>query len=199
MNKSSEDSTSTDYRVLPVAGVLPVLEKSAVPILTGKKPASNRVLTTSSPVTEVSQLQRIDGDKLVGQFLLKNFFNQPVTEPTDRVPAYTTFSDSCFTRTRVTGEVTRYRPVLPQFFGHTAFSRETFVTERHQPTSLSSYGDCWLQRKAAEPPLWTGRRLLHMSLSLLRSSSVHPVLPTPVSLCRTVEPPGTGYKALLHV
>ena len=43
------------------------LEKSAVPILTGKKPASNPVLTTGSLVTEISRLQRIDGDKLVGQ------------------------------------------------------------------------------------------------------------------------------------
>ena len=48
------------------SGVLPVTEKSAVPILTGKKSASNPVLTTGSPVTEVSRLQRIDGDKLVG-------------------------------------------------------------------------------------------------------------------------------------
>ena len=61
MNKSSEDSRSTGYSVLPVT------EKSAVPILTGKEPASNPVLTTGSPVTEVSRLQRIDGDKLVGQ------------------------------------------------------------------------------------------------------------------------------------
>ena len=92
-----------------------------------------------------------------------------------------------------------YRPVLPQFFGYRAFSQNTLVTERHQPTGLTGYRDCWLQRKAAEPPLWTGRRQLHMSLSLLGSSSAHPVLPTPVSLCRTVEPPGTGYRALLHV
>ena len=48
-------------------GVLLVTEKSAVPIITGKEPASNPVLTTGSPVTEVSQLQRIEGDKLVGQ------------------------------------------------------------------------------------------------------------------------------------
>ena len=59
MKKSSEDSRST--------GVLPVTEKSAVPILTGKKQASNTVLATGSPVTEVSRLQKIDGDKLVGQ------------------------------------------------------------------------------------------------------------------------------------
>ena len=35
-------------------GVLLVTEKSAVPIITGKEPASNPVLTTGSPVTEVS-------------------------------------------------------------------------------------------------------------------------------------------------
>ena len=47
--------------------MLLVTEKSAVPIITSKEPASNPVLTTVSPVTEVSRLQRIDGDKLVGQ------------------------------------------------------------------------------------------------------------------------------------
>ena len=61
MNKSSEDGRSTGYIELPVT------EKSAVPILTGKKPASNPVLTTGSPVTEVTWLQRIAGDKLFGQ------------------------------------------------------------------------------------------------------------------------------------
>ena len=37
-------------------GVLLVTEESAVPILTDKKPASNPVLTTGSPVTEVYRL-----------------------------------------------------------------------------------------------------------------------------------------------
>ena len=48
-------------------GVLLVTEKSAVPIITGKEPASNPVLTSGSPVTEVSRLQRIEGDKLARQ------------------------------------------------------------------------------------------------------------------------------------
>ena len=52
---------TTGYRVLPVT------EKSALPILTGKKPASNPVLTPGLQVIEVSWLQRIAGDKLVGQ------------------------------------------------------------------------------------------------------------------------------------
>ena len=145
-----------NYRLWSAAdsGVLLVAEKSAVPIFTGKKPASTPVLTAGSPVTEISRQQRIDGDKLVGQEVSSiNFFNQPVTEPTNRVLAYTTFSDSCFTRTRDTGEVTRYRPLLPQFFGYRAFSQKTLVTERHQPPGLTSYRDWWLQRKAAEPPL----------------------------------------------
>ena len=47
--------------------MLLVTEKSAVPIITGKEPAANPVLRTGSPVTEVSRLQRIEGDKLVGQ------------------------------------------------------------------------------------------------------------------------------------
>ena len=46
VNKSSEDRRSTGYRKLSVT------EKSAVSILTGKKPASNPVLTAGSPVTE---------------------------------------------------------------------------------------------------------------------------------------------------
>ena len=46
--------TQQGYWLQSVAGsgVLPVTERSAVPILTGKKPASNPVLTTVSPVTE---------------------------------------------------------------------------------------------------------------------------------------------------
>ena len=87
------------------------------------------------------------------KFLQKSSFNQLVTEPTDRVPAYTTFSNSCFTRARDTGEVTRYRPALPQFFGNRSFSQKTLVTEKHQPTGFTIYRDCWLQRKAAESPL----------------------------------------------
>ena len=105
-----------------------VTEKSAVSILTGKEPVSNLVLTTVSPVTEVSRLQSIGGDKLVGQEVSSvNSFNQPDSEPTDRVPAYTTFSDSCFTRTRDTGEVIRFRPVLPQLFGYRAFSQKFWL------------------------------------------------------------------------
>ena len=61
-------SRATGYGKLPVPEpVLLVTENSAVPIITGKEPASNPVLTTGSPVTEVSRLQRIEGDKLVGQ------------------------------------------------------------------------------------------------------------------------------------
>ena len=43
------------------SGVLPVTEKSAVPILTGKKPASNPVLTTVSPVTEDCRFWSVAG------------------------------------------------------------------------------------------------------------------------------------------
>ena len=46
------------------------------------------------PITE-----EIAGDKLVGQETSsEKFLNQLVTEPTDRVLAYTTFIDCCFTR-----------------------------------------------------------------------------------------------------
>ena len=56
-----------DYRLQRVAADtqqgywLPVPEKSAVPILTGKKPASNPVLTTVSPVTEDCRFRSVAG------------------------------------------------------------------------------------------------------------------------------------------
>ena len=71
--KTSADSRFTGYRELLVPewcrfpSVLLVTEKSTVPMLTDKKPASNPVLTTGSPVTELYQLQKFTGDKLVGQ------------------------------------------------------------------------------------------------------------------------------------
>ena len=101
-NCQFRNRSDAGYRLL-------VTEKSAVPIITGKAPAANPVLTTGSPVTKVSRLQRIEGDKLVGQEVSSvKSFNQPVTEPTIRVLVYTTFRDSCFTRSRDTGEVLRY-------------------------------------------------------------------------------------------
>ena len=45
-------------------GVLLVTEESAVPILTGKKPASNPVLTAGSPVTENYRLQSAAGSRV---------------------------------------------------------------------------------------------------------------------------------------
>ena len=171
--------------------MLLVTEKSAVPIITGKEPASNPVLTTVSPVTEVSRLQRIDGDKLVGQevssvnFPLTNWLQSLQTEYWFTQPSLTVASQDL--------------ELLVKYSGTDLCCPKFFVTERHHPTGLTSYRACWLQRKAAEPPLWTGKSQLNMSISLLRSSSVHPVLPPPVSLCRTVEPPGTGYRALLHI
>ena len=50
----SRATGSENYWLPSVASsrVLPVTEKSAVPIPYGKKPASNPVLTTGSPVTE---------------------------------------------------------------------------------------------------------------------------------------------------
>ena len=51
------------YRFLSVAGsgVLPVAEESVVPILKGKKPASNPVLTTGLPVTENCRFRSVAG------------------------------------------------------------------------------------------------------------------------------------------
>ena len=66
-------------------------------------PFSNPVLTTDSPATENYRFRSVAGYKdlmvtswLDRKFLQKNSFNQWATEPTDWVPAYTTFSDSCF-------------------------------------------------------------------------------------------------------
>ena len=61
-------------------GVLLVTEESAVPILTGKKPASNLVLTAGSPVTENYRFRSAAGSRvwcwlqrnLQGQLLQKN-------------------------------------------------------------------------------------------------------------------------------
>ena len=39
----------------------------------------------------------------------------------------------------------------------------------------------------------------YISLPLLRCSLIRSVLPAPMSFCRTVEPTGTGYRALLHL
>ena len=45
-------------------GVLLVTEESAVPILTGKKPASNLVLTAGSPVTENYRFRSAAGSRV---------------------------------------------------------------------------------------------------------------------------------------
>ena len=112
--------------------MLLVTEKSAVPILTGKEPASNPVLTTGSPVTEVSRLQRIDGHKLVGQEV---FFSKiPLTNQLQSLPTEWRFTQP---------------PIL--------WLQSLFP----EPTGLTGYRACWLQRKAAERPLWTGRRQLY--------------------------------------
>ena len=62
------------------------------------------------------------------------------------------------------------------------------------------YPDLLVTENMPIPQLRTGRRqLFHISLPLLRCSLVHPVLPAPMSFRRTVEPPGTGYRGLLHL
>ena len=93
--KSSAYSRFTGYRELLVSEnflfrsavgsrMLPVTEKSAVPILTDKEPTSNPVLTASSPVTEVYRLQKFTGDKLVGQEI---FFRKiPLTDWLQSLP-----------------------------------------------------------------------------------------------------------------
>ena len=53
-------------------------------MLTDKKPASNPVLTTGSPVTEVYRLQKFTGDKLVGQEVL--FRKIPLTDWLQNLP-----------------------------------------------------------------------------------------------------------------
>ena len=67
---SSEDS-STGHRVLLVTEnyrLQSIVGYNAVPIITGKKPASNPILTAGSLVTEFFPVtEEIAGDKLVGQ------------------------------------------------------------------------------------------------------------------------------------
>ena len=186
VNKSSEDSTATGYRVLMVT------EKSAVPTLVDKKPASNPVLTAGSPVTEVSRLQRIAGDKLGEQEVSSEKLKEPDV----------TWNTRLLDRQIYQGINSWYRPVLSKFTGYRTFSGGggdgLWLEEKHQPAGLP-VTDIVGCRGILNPPLRAGRRQLHMSLSLLRSSLIHPVLPTPVSFCITVDPPGTSYRALLHL
>ena len=102
--KSSADNRfpcTENYRFRSVtgSGVLPV------PQCTSLKPTSDNRFTCyrESPVPECCWFRSLAGYKdlmvtswLDRKFLQKNSFNQPATEPTDWVPAYTTFSDSCF-------------------------------------------------------------------------------------------------------
>ena len=62
----SRATGSENYRLLSVAGsgVLSVTEES-VPILKGKKPASNPVLTTGLPVTENCRFRSVAGSGTV--------------------------------------------------------------------------------------------------------------------------------------
>ena len=70
----------------------------------------------------------------------------------------------------------------------------------YQDPGLPVKEDCWLQRKSADSTVMDRRRqLFHISLPLLRCSLIRPVLPAPMSFRRTVEPPGTSYRRLLHL
>ena len=69
----SRATGSENYRLLSVAGsgVLPVTEES-VPILKGKKPASNPVLTTGLPVTENCRFRSVAGSGTVVLLVARN-------------------------------------------------------------------------------------------------------------------------------
>ena len=70
----------------------------------------------------------------------------------------------------------------------------------YQHPGLPVTVDCWLQRKSADSTVMDRKKaVLHISLPLLRRSLIRPVLPAPMSIHRTVDPPGTGYRALLHL
>ena len=64
-------------------GVLLVTEESAVPILTGKKPASNPVLTAGSPVTENYRFRSAAGSPECGA----GYRETTVPMLTDKKPA----------------------------------------------------------------------------------------------------------------
>ena len=77
---------------------------------------------------------------------------------------------------------------------------------QYQDPVLLVTEDYWIKRLVGYrenlliPQLWMGRRqLFHISLPLLRRSLIRPVLAAPLSFRRAVEPPGTGYRALLHL
>ena len=59
--------------------------------------------------------------------------------------------------------------------------------------------DCWFQRKSADSTVMGRKKAVVSYKPLLRCSLIRPVLPAPMSFCRTVEPTGSGYRALLHL
>ena len=86
---------------------------------------------------------------------------------------------------------------MSQFFGYRAFSQKLWL----QRDGTYRFGR--LQRllvaEAAESSTGQEEGSFHINLPIQRNGSIHPVRPTPMSLCRTGEPPGTGYSALPHL
>ena len=70
----------------------------------------------------------------------------------------------------------------------------------YQHPGLPVTEDCWLQRKSADSTVMDRKKaVVSYKPTLLRCSLIHSVLPAAMSFCRTVEPPGTGYRALFHL
>ena len=77
---------------------------------------------------------------------------------------------------------------------------EVEYTMEYQHPGLPVTEDCWLQRKSADSPVMDRKKaVVSYKPTLLRCSLIRPVLPAPISFRRTVEPPGTSYRPLLHL
>ena len=82
---------------------------------------------------------------------------------------------------------------MSQFFGYRAFSQKLWL----QRDGTYRFGR--LQRLLVAEAAESSTGQFSYEPTPTRNGSIHPVRPTPMSLCRTGEPPGTGYSALLHL
>ena len=106
------------FRSVAGSGVLLVTEESVVPILKGKKPASNPVLTTGLPVTENCQLQSVAGS---GTRMLLVTKKSAVNILTGKEPA----SNPVLTTGSMVTEVSR----LQRIYGDKLVGQEVFFSK----------------------------------------------------------------------
>ena len=124
-------------------------------------------------------------------------FNELVTEPIDWVPGTQPSLTSSFTLMQVTEPTGLfYRNSLPDQQRDNNGDPCYLKNWLQRCTSLPVWPiteNGWLQRESADSTTRDRKKaVFHISLPLLRSSPIHPVLPAPVSFYRTVEPPRTS-------